>query len=89
MLIKPSHYDDEGYVIQWARSSIPANSLATVYGLALDCAERKVLGHDVEILITAVDETNTRVRPSLSLIYWYTDITDLLMTIVSVDLDYP
>ncbi|OGQ74135.1 MAG: radical SAM protein [Deltaproteobacteria bacterium RIFCSPLOWO2_12_FULL_57_22] len=64
VLIKPSHYDDEGYVIQWARSSIPANSLATVYGLALDCAERKVLGHDVEILITAVDETNTRVRPS-------------------------
>jgi hypothetical protein len=34
MLIKPSHYDDEGYVIQWVRSPIPANSLACVYGLA-------------------------------------------------------
>jgi radical SAM superfamily enzyme YgiQ (UPF0313 family) len=63
VLIKPSHYDDDGYVIQWARSSIPANSLATVYGLALDCADRKVLGENVEIHITAIDETNTRVRP--------------------------
>ncbi len=60
-LIKPSHYDDDGYVIQWARSSIPSNSLAAVYGLALDCAERKVLGPDVEIRITAWDETNTRI----------------------------
>ncbi|TMH69546.1 MAG: radical SAM protein [Betaproteobacteria bacterium] len=62
-LIKPSHYDDQGYVIQWARSSIPANTLAAVYGLALDCAERRTLGDDVEIKITAWDETNTRIRP--------------------------
>ena len=62
-LIKPSHYDDDGYVIQWARSSIPANTLASLYGLALDAAQRKVLGEDVEIRITVCDETNTRVRP--------------------------
>ena len=31
VLIKPSHYDDDGYVIQWWRSSIPSNSLACVY----------------------------------------------------------
>ena len=31
-LIKPSHYDDDGYVIQWWRSSIPSNSLASVQG---------------------------------------------------------
>ncbi len=62
-LIKPSHYDDEGYVIQWLRSSIPANTLATLNGLALDCAERRVLGEDVEIRITVQDETNTRIRP--------------------------
>lgn len=30
ILIKPSHYDDDGYVIQWWRSSIPSNSLASV-----------------------------------------------------------
>jgi len=62
-LIKPSHYDDDGYVIQWARSSIPANTLAALYGLARDCAERNVLGEDVEIRITVWDETNTRIRP--------------------------
>jgi radical SAM superfamily enzyme YgiQ (UPF0313 family) len=63
-LIKPSHYDDQGYVIQWARSSIPANTLAALYGLARDCAERRVLGEDVEIRITVWDETNTRIEPA-------------------------
>ena len=64
MLIKPSHYDDEGYVIQWLRSGIPSNSLAVLYGLARDCAERNVLGEDVEIEIHAFDETNTRIKTS-------------------------
>jgi hypothetical protein len=63
ILIKPSHYDDEGYVIQWVRSSIPSNTMAAIYGLALDCAERQVLGSDVQVSITALDETNTRVKP--------------------------
>jgi len=63
-LIKPSHYDDDGYVIQWARSSIPANTLAALYGLAQDCAQRQVLGADVEIRITVWDETNTRIQPA-------------------------
>jgi radical SAM superfamily enzyme YgiQ (UPF0313 family) len=62
-LIKPSHYDNDGYVIQWFRSFIPANTLAALNGLALDCAERKVLGEDVEIRIVCADETNTRIRP--------------------------
>jgi radical SAM superfamily enzyme YgiQ (UPF0313 family) len=61
-LIKPSHYDDNGYVIQWLRSSIPSNTLATVYGLALDCAERRVLGDNVEIRPVALDETNTHIK---------------------------
>ncbi len=61
--IKPSHYDDDGYVIQWWRSSLPANSLATVYGIALDCADRWVLGPEVEIQVHALDETNTRIDP--------------------------
>src|SRR5262245_32268504 len=30
-LIKPSHYDDDGYVIQWVRSAIPSNSLAALH----------------------------------------------------------
>jgi len=63
ILIKPSHYDDDGYVIQWARSSVPSNTMAAMYGLATDCADRRVLGPDVRIVITSYDETNTRVRP--------------------------
>ncbi|HZZ62549.1 MAG TPA: radical SAM protein [Roseiarcus sp.] len=62
VLIKPSHYDRDGYVIQWWRSLIPSNTLAALHGLASDCAARRVLGPDVDIVITAIDETNTRVR---------------------------
>src|ERR1700724_391596 len=62
ILVKPSHYDDDGYVIRWFRSPMPANSLATVYGLVDDCAQRQSLGPDIDIDIVAIDETNTRVR---------------------------
>jgi hypothetical protein len=61
VLIKPSHYGDDGYVIRWWRTTIPSNSLAAVYGIASDCAERQVLGAGVEIEIDAIDETNARV----------------------------
>ena len=58
ILIKPSHYDDDGYVIQWWLSTIPSNSLASVYGLLAACAEEKALGPDVAIEIEAYDECN-------------------------------
>ena len=61
VLIKPSHYDDDGYVIRWWRAMTPSNSLAAVYGIAADCAERWVLGPDVDIDIEVIDETNTRI----------------------------
>jgi radical SAM superfamily enzyme YgiQ (UPF0313 family) len=59
ILIKPSHYDDDGYVIQWRRSTIPSNSLASVHGLLANCAEEQVLGPDVDIEIETYDECNT------------------------------
>jgi radical SAM superfamily enzyme YgiQ (UPF0313 family) len=59
VLIKPSHYDSDGYVIQWHRSTIPSNSLASLYGLLAGCAEAKTLGPDVDIEIEAYDECNT------------------------------
>src|SRR5262249_51444411 len=62
VLVKPSHYDDDGYIIQWYRSAIPSNSLAALYGLAAECAEQQCLGADFEIDIRAFDETNTRIR---------------------------
>ncbi len=63
VLIKPSHYDAEGYVIQWVRSAIPSNTLATLNGLAVECARNRLLGEDIEIVIDTYDETNYRIRP--------------------------
>jgi radical SAM superfamily enzyme YgiQ (UPF0313 family) len=63
VLVKPSHYDDDGYVIQWFRSAIPSNSLAAVYGIAKELADQRALGADVDIDIHAFDETNTRIHP--------------------------
>jgi radical SAM superfamily enzyme YgiQ (UPF0313 family) len=62
ILLKPSHYDDDGYVIRWWRAMIPSNSLAALFGIAADCAEREVLGPGVGIDIKVIDETNTRVH---------------------------
>jgi radical SAM superfamily enzyme YgiQ (UPF0313 family) len=62
VLIKPSHYDDDGYVIRWWRGGLPSNSLACLYGIALDCRNRQVLGADYDIDIEAIDETNWKVR---------------------------
>src|SRR5208282_2426305 len=59
VLIKPSHYDRDGYVIQWLRSTLPSNSLASVYGLIEECSRDRVLGPDVDIEVEACDECNT------------------------------
>src|SRR5215475_1895850 len=61
ILIKPSHYDNDGYVIRWWRGGLPSNSLACIYGIALECRDRQVLGADFDIDIEAIDETNWKV----------------------------
>jgi tRNA A37 methylthiotransferase MiaB len=61
-LIKPSHYDDDGYVIQWWRGYIPSNSTSAIYGLALEARDAQVLGENIEIELRATDETNSKVR---------------------------
>src|ERR1700758_4941070 len=63
VMIKPTHYDDEGYPIQWFRSAIPSNTLACLYGLAEDARAREVLGPDVDLCLHTYDETNRRLRP--------------------------
>ncbi len=60
-IIKPSHYDKDGYVIQWWKAWIPSNSMATLYAIARDCADRKVLGDGVAIEVNAYDEMNARI----------------------------
>ena len=58
-IIKPSHYDDDGYVIQWRRAFIPSNSLASVLALVEDVRDRGVLGPDIEFDVRPYDETCT------------------------------
>jgi hypothetical protein len=63
VMIKPSHYDDDGYPLVWWKSLIPSNSLAALYGIARDAAERQVLGPEVALKLTAIDECNRHVIP--------------------------
>jgi len=63
VMIKPTHYDDDGYPIQWFRSAIPSNTLACLNALAEDARRREVLGPGVDIHLHTYDETNRRVRP--------------------------
>lgn len=58
-LIKPSHYDDDGYVIQWWRGFLPSSSLSSLYGLALNAHQSRVLGENVDIEIEVHDEINS------------------------------
>jgi hypothetical protein len=58
-IIKPSHYDDDGFVIQWRRAFVPSNSLASLYALVQDVQERALLGDEVEIVVNAYDEIHS------------------------------
>jgi radical SAM superfamily enzyme YgiQ (UPF0313 family) len=63
-MIKPSHYDDDGYPIVWWRTILPSNSLAALNGLARDAARRQVLGPNVQLNLVPIDECNQHVVPS-------------------------
>jgi radical SAM superfamily enzyme YgiQ (UPF0313 family) len=60
-IIKPSHYDDDGYVIQWFRAFVPSNSLACLYALVKDVKDRRALGDEVGLEINVYDECHTSI----------------------------
>ncbi len=60
-LIKPSKYDEDGYVIRYWRGVLPSNTLSCLYGLTEDVQHRQALGEDLEWRIELVDETVQRV----------------------------
>jgi radical SAM superfamily enzyme YgiQ (UPF0313 family) len=57
VLIKPSKYDDAGYVIRHFRGVLPSNTLACLSSLTSDVAKREVLGKDVELKVELFDDT--------------------------------
>jgi radical SAM superfamily enzyme YgiQ (UPF0313 family) len=61
VLIKPSKYDDEGYVIRHFRGVLPSNTLACLCSLTEDLNRRKALGDNLEIRIKILDDTVQRI----------------------------
>lgn len=60
-LIKPSKYDDDGYVIRHWKGVLPSNTLSCLYGLSEDVRERRSLGPDLRWKTKLIDETVQKV----------------------------
>lgn len=56
-LIKPSKYDDDGYVIRYWKGVLPSNTLACLYGLSEDVRLSGALGAELDWRIEALDDT--------------------------------
>src|SRR5256712_703484 len=68
VLIKPSKYDDEGYVIRFWKGVLPSNTLNVLHGLTEDVSERRVLG-DLDMEVVTFDETAEKI-PVRKVIRW-------------------
>ncbi|MBI3669929.1 MAG: radical SAM protein [Acidobacteria bacterium] len=55
-LIKPSQYDDDGYVVRHWRGVLPSNTLACLAGLTEDVLDQKTLGDSLKVKIHLLDE---------------------------------
>lgn len=62
ILIRPSKYDDEGYVVRHWRGTLPSNTLSCLNSLTEDVVRSGVLG-DVQVRVEVIDEIVTRVDP--------------------------
>jgi radical SAM superfamily enzyme YgiQ (UPF0313 family) len=56
-LIKPSNYDDEGYVVTHFRGVLPSNTLNCLAALTQDVLSRRLLDEDVAVTLHLLDET--------------------------------
>src|SRR5574341_1227514 len=83
VLVKPSKYDDDGYVIRFWKGVLPSNTLSVLHGLTEDVKQRRILG-DIEIEVITVDETAEKV-PVRKIIRWSRlHSTKLLVCLVGV-----
>jgi tRNA A37 methylthiotransferase MiaB len=83
VLIKPSKYDDNGYVIRFWRGVLPSNTLNVLHGLTEDVKQRRALG-DIEIEVVTFDETAEKL-PVKKIIHWSRrPRTKLLVCLVGV-----
>jgi radical SAM superfamily enzyme YgiQ (UPF0313 family) len=83
VLIKPSKYDDDGYVIRFWKSVLPSNTLNVLHGLTEDIIQRRVFG-ELPIEVTTFDETAEKV-PLKKIVHWSREPgTKLLVCLVGV-----
>src|SRR5574341_534687 len=83
VLIKPSKYDDDGYVIRFWKGVLPSNTLNVLHGLTEDVKERRIFG-SLPIEVTTFDETAEKV-PVSKIIRWSRQQgTKLLVCLVGV-----
>ncbi|HEY6944606.1 MAG TPA: radical SAM protein [Candidatus Acidoferrum sp.] len=60
-LIKPTQYDDDGYVVRHWRGVLPSNTLACLASLTDEVIAQKRLGEDVKIKVHLFDESVDKV----------------------------
>ena len=83
VLIKPSKYDDDGYVIRFWKGVLPSNTLNVLHGLTEDIKAREIFG-SLPIEVTTFDETAEKV-PLTKIIRWSKEPgTKLLICLVGV-----
>src|SRR5688500_14806712 len=83
VLIKPSKYDDDGYVIRFWKGVLPSNTLNVLNGLTEDVKKRRPFGN-LKIEIVTFDETTEKI-PVKKIIRWGRDrATKLLVCLVGV-----
>src|SRR5574341_1394035 len=68
VLIKPSKYDDNGYVIRFWKGVLPSNTLNVLHGLTEEVKSSRVFG-DLKIEIVTFDETTEKL-PVKQIIRW-------------------
>ena len=64
-LIKPSLYDQDGYVIRFKKGVLPSNTMAVLNGLTEEIRKNKSLGEDVNIEVRLKDEIVDLVDPEV------------------------
>lgn len=83
VLIKPSQYDDDGYVIRFWKGVLPSNTLNVLRGLTEDIKRRCALG-EIAIEVDTFDEVAEKI-PTAKIISWGRDpSTKLVVCLVGV-----
>ncbi len=63
ILVRPSRYDDEGYVVRHFRGVLPSNTLSCLNSLTEDAVRTGAIG-DLEVHVEVLDEIVSRVDPA-------------------------